>query len=56
MVTDEVVLEKEDLYILDRIREFVTQEEVYQFAAAKVLLTLIERKVCSCRLHPHSCG
>ncbi|KAF7977036.1 hypothetical protein HWV62_4796 [Athelia sp. TMB] len=44
MVTDEVVLEKEDLYILDRIREFVTQEEVYQFAAAKVLLTLIERK------------
>lgn len=47
MVVDEDVLEKDDIYILDRMRSFITQEEVYQFAAAKVLLTLIERYVRS---------
>ena len=46
MVQDDDILEKEDMYILDRMREFLTKEEVFQFAAAKALLTLIERSVC----------
>lgn len=45
MVVDDDVLEKEDVFILDRIREFITQDEVHQFAAAKVLMTLVERYV-----------
>ena len=46
MVQDEDILEKEDMYILDRMRDFLKKDEVYQFAAAKALLTLIERSVC----------
>lgn len=45
MVQDDDILEKEDMYILDRMREFLKKDEVYQFAAAKGLLTLIERSV-----------
>ena len=45
MVQDEDILEKDDMYILDRMREFLKQDDVYQFAAAKGLLTLIERSV-----------
>lgn len=47
MVVDEDVLEKEDLYILDRIKAFISGEEVIKFAAAKQLLILLERAVCS---------
>jgi son of sevenless len=47
MVQDEDLLDKEDMYILDRMREFLKKDEVYQFAAAKGLLTLIERSVCT---------
>jgi hypothetical protein len=36
----------EERYILDRMREFITKEEVYAFAAAEPLLTLIELSVC----------
>lgn len=43
-------LESQDMYILDRMREFVTKDEVKQFAAAKQLLTLIERAVCFAHL------
>ncbi|KAI0766402.1 ras GEF [Trametes elegans] len=43
MVTDDDILEKEDMYILGRIKEFVSNEEVVTFAAAKQLLILIER-------------
>jgi len=43
MVQDEDILEKEDMYIVDRMREFLKKDEVFQFAAAKALLTLIER-------------
>ena len=46
MVQDDDILEKDDMYILDRMREFLKQDDVYQFAAAKGLLTLIERSVC----------
>lgn len=45
MIVDEDVLEPSDIYILDRMREFVLKDEVNQFAAAKQLLTLIERSV-----------
>ncbi|KIK59298.1 hypothetical protein GYMLUDRAFT_44664 [Collybiopsis luxurians FD-317 M1] len=43
MLTDEDILEKEDLYILDRMKEFVLSEDVAQVSASRPLLTLIER-------------
>ena len=47
MVTDEDVLEKDDLYILDKIREFALNPEVSSStAAAKQLVVLIDRVVC----------
>lgn len=50
MVTDDDVLEKEDAPILDRMKAFVSSEEVSHFGAAKQLLVLIERAVRgSCR-------
>ena len=45
MVTDDDILEKEDMYILTRMKEFASNEEVVTFAAAKQLLILIERAV-----------
>jgi son of sevenless len=45
MVVDDDVLEKEDLYILDRMKEFISNEEVIRFAAAKQLMIFIERAV-----------
>lgn len=45
MVVDDDVLEKEDMYILNRMKEFISSEEVVKFAAAKQLLILIERAV-----------
>jgi son of sevenless-like protein len=45
MVVDDDVLEKDDLFILDRMKEFITTEEVSRFPAAKQLLILIERAV-----------
>jgi son of sevenless len=43
MIQDEDVLEKEDLYILDRIMKFV--EEIKHFTPAKQLHNVIERAV-----------
>lgn len=48
MVVDDGVLDKEDAYILDRMKEFISSEEVSRFAAAKQLMNTIERAV---RLH-----
>ena len=45
MVTDDGVLEKEDLFILDRMKEFISSDEVSRFAAAKHLMIQIERLV-----------
>ena len=42
MVLDEDGLDKE---VIHRMRDFITRDEVYHFAAAKVLLTLLERYV-----------
>ena len=47
MIVDDDVLEKEDLYILDRMKEFISTDGVSNFAAAKQLLILIERAVCA---------
>jgi son of sevenless-like protein len=47
MIVDDDVLEKEDLYILDRMKEFISTDGVSNFAAAKQLLILIERAVCT---------
>ncbi|KAG7088582.1 hypothetical protein E1B28_012559 [Marasmius oreades] len=43
MITDDDVLEKEDVYILGRMKEFVLSEGVSVFPAAKQLLNLVER-------------
>ncbi|KAI0316803.1 ras guanine nucleotide exchange factor domain-containing protein [Amylostereum chailletii] len=43
MITDDDALDKDDMYILDRMKEMVTREEVVQLAAGKQLLALIER-------------
>ncbi|KAF7365388.1 hypothetical protein MVEN_00411200 [Mycena venus] len=43
MVVDDDVLEKDDMFILERMKEFLTTEEVARFPAAKQLLILIER-------------
>lgn len=43
MVVDDGILEKEDLYILDRMKEFISSDEVSRFAAAKHLMIQIER-------------
>ena len=45
MVTDDDVLVEDDLYILDRIKEFLLHPEVSTAPAAKTLLNIIERKV-----------
>lgn len=45
MVTDEDFLEKEDVYILNRIKEFLQREEVSRILVAKQLLSLVERAV-----------
>jgi son of sevenless-like protein len=45
MVVDDDVLEKDDLFILDRMKEFLSTEEVIRFPAAQQLLILIERAV-----------
>ncbi|KAJ7645538.1 ras guanine nucleotide exchange factor domain-containing protein [Mycena polygramma] len=43
MIVDDDVLEKDDLFILDRMKEFLTTDEVARFPASKQLLILIER-------------
>jgi hypothetical protein len=46
MLTDDDVLEKEDMYILDRMRDFCVQAQVTSsVAAAKQLVVLIDRVV-----------
>jgi hypothetical protein len=45
MVVNEGAL-KDGMHILDRIREFILNEEVWHLEAAKPLWSLIERSVC----------
>jgi son of sevenless-like protein len=48
MVRDENIFEKEDMYILDYMREFLKKDNVYQFMAAKQVLELIVRSLPIC--------
>jgi son of sevenless-like protein len=43
MVADDDILEKEDMYILDRMKEFLQQEAVSKVAISKQLVVLIDR-------------
>jgi son of sevenless-like protein len=45
MIVDNDILEDEDSFILGRMKEFISDEEVQNFAAAKQLGILIERAV-----------
>jgi hypothetical protein len=45
MVVDDDILEKEDMYILDHMKDFISGEDVVKYGAAKQLLILIERAV-----------
>lgn len=45
MITEQYVLDKEDMYILGRMKEFISQEDVAVMPAAKALKSLIERAV-----------
>lgn len=51
MITDDDLLEKEDMYILDQVKQFVSHPEVVRSAAAKQLLVLIDRAVSLQPLH-----
>jgi len=55
MIIDEGIMEKEDYYILGRMTEFVSSEEVSKSNAAKQLLILIERAVCLSLLVSFQC-
>ena len=56
MITDEDILEKSEMYILDRMQEFVSNEEVITFPAAKHVLALIQRAVSHHPLHDLAIG
>lgn len=45
MLTDDSVLEKEDLYVLDRIKSFLSDPEVLSMTIAKQLLSTTEHMV-----------
>ena len=45
IIQDEDLLEKEDAGILDRMAEFVSQDDVFRIVAAKQLLVAIKRAV-----------
>jgi hypothetical protein len=46
MIVDNDILEEEDSFIFERMKEFISNEEVQNFAAAKQLGIHIERAVC----------
>jgi len=45
MITEDDGLEKEDLYILDKMKEFLSSEEASKFPASKSLMNVIDRAV-----------
>lgn len=46
MIIEQYVLDKEDMYILGNMMEFISREDVADMPAAKALKSLIERAVC----------
>ena len=45
MIVDNDILEEEDSFVFERMKEFISNEEVQNFAAAKQLGIHIERAV-----------
>jgi son of sevenless len=45
MVSEPDILEREDMYILERMKEFLVSDEVSRMGAAKQLLIVIDRLV-----------
>lgn len=45
MVTDDQVLVDDDMYILERIKDFLSEPDVSSVPAAKTLMNVIDRKV-----------
>lgn len=45
MVTDDQVLVDDDIYILERIKDFLSEPDVSSVPAAKTLMNVIDRKV-----------
>jgi len=45
MVMNKDFFEKEDLYILDQMKDFLQNEKVSKISAAQQLLSLVERAV-----------
>lgn len=45
MIIEQYVLDQEDMYILKRMMDFISQEDVVDMPAAKALKSLIERAV-----------
>jgi len=45
MITEDDGLEKEDMYILDKMKDFLTSEEASKFPASKSLMNVIDRAV-----------
>ena len=52
MLTDEDVLDKDDMYILDSIKDFLSAPDVASLSAAKNLLVVVERAVSVIAFHP----
>ena len=48
MIVDNDILEEEDSPVFERMKEFISNEEVQNFAAAKQLGIHIERAVSFC--------
>ena len=46
MIQEQYVLDQEDTYILNRMMEFISQDDVASMPAAKALRNHIERAVC----------
>jgi son of sevenless len=44
MISDDDLLEKADMYILERIKDFITSPEVAGTAPAKALNALLDRR------------
>lgn len=45
MINEDEVMEKDDMHIRDRMREFLTSPDVSQAPAAKLILANLDRKV-----------
>ena len=50
VVTSDDIIEKEDMYVLDRIDAFVSSEDASAFPAAKQIKKLIEQRIV-CRFY-----